>query len=82
MRDFFGNRLRLRILFQEIIASGTKQGDYNLAVFFWPDCSVNLFGYYAWQLEVGRNPTGDVLRDDSQTWLNFYRRMLVRFLPP
>ena len=31
MRDFFGNRLRLRILFQEIIASGTKQGDYNSA---------------------------------------------------
>ena len=34
MRDFFGNRLRLRILFQEIIASGTKQGDYNSVYYF------------------------------------------------
>ena len=34
MRDFFGNRLRLRILFQEIIASGTKQGDYNYVYYF------------------------------------------------
>lgn len=51
----------------------TTVGGSGLAVFFWPDCSVNLFGYYAWQLEVGRNPTGDVLRDDSQTWLDFYR---------
>ena len=55
----------------------TTVGGSGLAVFFWPDCSVNLFGYYAWQLEVGRNPTGDVLRDDSQTWLDFYRRINV-----
>ena len=32
---------------------------------------VNLFGYYAWAIEVGRNPKGDMLRDDSQTWLDF-----------
>ena len=55
----------------------TTVGSPGLAVFFWPNCGVNLFGYYAWQLEVGRNPTGDMLRDDSQTWLDFYRRINV-----
>lgn len=43
----------------------------------WAGMMQPLFGYYAWQLEVGRNPEGNNLRDDSQTWLEFYRRINV-----
>ena len=49
----------------------------GLAVHYWSGVMESLFGYYAWQLEVGRNPDGNVLRDDSQTWLDFYKRINV-----
>lgn len=49
----------------------------QLAVSFWPNCMQQLYGYYAWQLEVGRNPAGNYLRDDSKTWTDFYRRINI-----
>lgn len=49
----------------------------GLAVHFWTQCMQTMFGYYAWQLEVGRNPAGNVLLDDSQTYIDFYRRINV-----
>lgn len=49
----------------------------GIAVHYWSGMMEGLFGYYAWQLEVGRNPAGNILRDDSQTWLDFYRRINV-----
>lgn len=49
----------------------------GIAVHYWSGVMENLFGYYAWQLEVGRNPTGNVLYDDNQTWIDFYRRINV-----
>ncbi len=49
----------------------------GLAVFYWNECMRNMFGYYAWQLEVGRNPAGNAVRDDSQTWTDFYRRINI-----
>ena len=36
-----------------------------------------LFGYYAWQFEVTRDPAGNEISDDGQTWLDFYRRISV-----
>lgn len=53
----------------------TVQG--GMAVHYWSGVMQQLFGYYAWQLEVGRNPEGNILNDDSQTWLDFYRRINV-----
>lgn len=47
------------------------------SVNYYANCASVGFGYYAWQLEVGRNPNGDVLRDDSQTWTDFYRRINI-----
>jgi len=44
---------------------------------FWLYCMEPLFGYYAWQLEVGRNPAGNMVREDGTTWLDFYRRINV-----
>ena len=49
----------------------------GIAVHYWSEVMQKLFGYYAWQLEVGRNPEGNILNDDSQTWLDFYRRINV-----
>jgi hypothetical protein len=49
----------------------------GIAVHYWSGVMQKLFGYYAWQLEVGRNPEGNILNDDSQTWLDFYRRINV-----
>lgn len=49
----------------------------GIAVYYWSGVMQQLFGYYAWQLEVGRNPEGNTLNDDSQTWLDFYRRINV-----
>ena len=49
----------------------------GMAVHYWSGVMEQLFGYYAWQLEVGRNPEGNILNDDSQTWLDFYRRISV-----
>ena len=49
----------------------------GIAVHYWGGVMQKLFGYYAWQLEVGRNPEGNILNDDSQTWLDFYRRINV-----
>lgn len=49
----------------------------GIAVHYWSGVMQQLFGYYAWQLEVGRNPEGNTLNDDSQTWLDFYRRINV-----
>ena len=49
----------------------------GMAVHYWSGVMEQLFGYYAWQLEVGRNPEGNILNDDSQTWLDFYRRINV-----
>lgn len=49
----------------------------GLAVHYWTQCMQSMFGYYAWQLEVGRNPAGNVLQDDSQTYTDFYRRINV-----
>ena len=43
----------------------------GMAVHYWSGVMEQLFGYYAWQLEVGRNPEGNILNDDSQTWLAF-----------
>ena len=47
------------------------------AAHYWSEVMEKMFGYYAWQLEVGRNPAGNVLRNDNQTWLDFYRRINV-----
>lgn len=55
----------------------TTVGTPGVAVFYWPGCSINLFGYYAWQLEVGRFPDGSAVRSDNQTWLDFYRRINI-----
>ena len=55
----------------------TTVGGNGLAVFFWTECMQNMFGYYTWQLEVGRNPSGSTLRDDSETWTDFYRRINI-----
>ena len=49
----------------------------GLAVHYWSNCMQSMFGYYAWQLEVGRNPVGNVLYDDSQTYTDFYRRINI-----
>lgn len=49
----------------------------GIAIHYWSGVMQKLFGYYAWQLEVGRNPEGNILNDDSQTWLDFYRRINV-----
>ena len=49
----------------------------GLAALYWPGCMQIMFGYYAWQLEVGRTPAGNVLLDDSQTYTDFYRRIHV-----
>ena len=49
----------------------------GLAALYWPGCMQSMFGYYAWQLEVGRTPAGNVLLDDSQTYTDFYRRIHV-----
>ena len=49
----------------------------GLAVHYWLSCMELLYGYYTWQLEVGRNPEGNVLTDDGDTWLDFYRRINV-----
>ena len=49
----------------------------GIAVHYWSEVMQKLFGYYAWQLEVGRNSEGNILNDDSQTWLDFYRRINV-----
>ncbi len=49
----------------------------GIAIHYWSGMMEGLFGYYAWQLEVGRNPSGNILQDDSQTWLDFYRRISV-----
>lgn len=49
----------------------------GVAALYWSGCMQNMFGYYAWQLEVGRIPAGNVLLDDSQTYADFYRRINV-----
>lgn len=49
----------------------------GIAIHYWSEVMQKLFGYYAWQLEVGHNPEGNILNDDSQTWLDFYRRINV-----
>ena len=49
----------------------------GLAVHYWTDCMQGLFGYYAWQLEVGRNPAGNSLRDDGATYRDFYYRINI-----
>ena len=55
----------------------TTVNSSGLAALYWSGCMQSMFGYYAWQLEVGRNPAGNVLLDDSQTYTDFYRRIHV-----
>lgn len=51
--------------------------DYYSAGTKWAGLMKPLFGYYAWQFEVFRNPNGIEAYDDAQTWLSFYRRINV-----
>lgn len=43
----------------------------------WMNCVKYIFGYYAWQLEVGSNYNGTSVADDSATWTDLYYRINV-----
>lgn len=43
----------------------------------WRYCIAPLFGYYAWQLEVGRNYQDTGVMDDATTWNDLYHRINI-----
>lgn len=50
---------------------------YNNTTMGWMNCVASMFGYYAWQLEVGVNYNGAVVANDAATWNDLYYRINV-----
>lgn len=50
---------------------------YNNTTLAWRNCVSFLFGYYAWQLEVGTNYNAAVVADDAATWNDLYHRINI-----
>lgn len=50
---------------------------YNNTAMAWRNCVAPMFGYYAWQQEVGTNYNGAIVADDATTWNDLYSRINI-----